>query len=84
VKKEQKVLKNEAFDLLDALSRSGSLDIQEASLHVLVATTHCFAETLMNTLLKDNINPIEKVCLLSCLPLLERTLLKYSRLSGRS
>eukprot|EP01127_Copromyxa_protea_P002107 TRINITY_DN1199_c0_g1_i3.p1 TRINITY_DN1199_c0_g1~~TRINITY_DN1199_c0_g1_i3.p1 ORF type:complete len:1012 (-),score=233.88 TRINITY_DN1199_c0_g1_i3:40-3075(-) len=58
---EQEAEKKKTFDLLDALSRSGSLDIDYASLHVVVASTHCFAESLMNTVVKDNINPIEKV-----------------------
>lgn len=58
---EQKAEYDSAFDLLDALSRSGSLEIDYASLHIMVASTHCFGETLMNTLIKDNINPIEKV-----------------------
>lgn len=58
---EQEEEKKQAFDLLDALSRSGSLDVDYASLHVVVAATHCFAESLMNTVVKDNINPIEKV-----------------------
>src|SRR5947208_1622106 len=31
------------------------------SLHVVIASTHCFDKTLMNTLIQDNVNPIEKV-----------------------
>jgi len=58
---QQKEEKNKAFDLLDALTRSGSLPIDFASLHIMVAATHCFGETLMNSVLKENINPIEKV-----------------------
>lgn len=53
--------KNKAFDLLDALSRSGSLAIDAAELHVLIASTHCFAKSLMDTVVSDNVNPIEKV-----------------------
>jgi len=58
---EQKVERNKAFDLLDALSRSGALSIDYASLHVVLASTHCFDKSLMDTVLKDNVNPIEKV-----------------------
>jgi len=53
--------KDKAFDLLDALSRSGSLPIACAELHVVVAVTHCFEKDVMNTVIQDNVNPIEKV-----------------------
>jgi len=46
---------------MDALTRSATLAIQEASLHVVVCSTHCFDETLINSLVKKNMNPIEKV-----------------------
>jgi hypothetical protein len=32
-----------------------------ASLHVVLCATHCFDKSLMNTLIQDNVNPIEKV-----------------------
>ena len=57
IKKE----KNKAFDLLDALSRSGSLAIAYSDLHVVVALTHCFDKDVMNTIIRDNVNPIEKL-----------------------
>mmetsp|Transcript_27114 Transcript_27114/g.40611 ORF Transcript_27114/g.40611 Transcript_27114/m.40611 type:complete len:97 (+) Transcript_27114:2-292(+) len=57
----QKKERNKAFDLLDALSRSGSLPIACAELHVFVAATHCFENSLMATVIQDNINPIEKM-----------------------
>src|SRR5690606_37344030 len=53
---EQGIEKNKAFDLLDALTKSGVLSIEHASLHVVLAATHCFDETLMNTVINDNIN----------------------------
>jgi len=58
---EQGKERNKAFDLLDALTKSGALSVDMASLHVVIAATHCFDKTLMNTLIQDNINPIEKV-----------------------
>ena len=53
--------KNKAFDLLDALSRSGTLPIACAELHVVIAITHCFENNVMGTVIQDNVNPIEKV-----------------------
>jgi len=53
--------KHKAFDLLDALSRSGSLPIQYSELHVIVALTHCFDKSVMETVICDNVNPIEKL-----------------------
>jgi hypothetical protein len=58
---EQKLEKNTCYDLLDALTRSGGLDVSDAALHIVVSTTHCFGRNLMDTLVKDNMNPIEKV-----------------------
>ena len=59
--KEQADERNKAYDLLDALSKSGVLEIDCASLHVILAATHCFDKSLMNTVIQDNVNPIEKV-----------------------
>lgn len=58
---QQETEQNKAFDLLDALSRSGALPIHHASLHVVIAATHCFDTTLINTVIEENVNPIEKV-----------------------
>jgi hypothetical protein len=52
---------NRAFDLLDALSRSGTLAVEGAELHVVTAATHVFTDSLINTIIQDNINPIEKL-----------------------
>ena len=59
--KEQDAEKTRCYDLLDALSCSGSLEIDCASLHVIVAATHCFDESIVDTIVQNNINPIEKV-----------------------
>lgn len=58
---EQTSEKDAAFDLLDALTKSGALTVKHASLHIIVAATHCFDKTIIETVVQDNINPIEKV-----------------------
>ena len=58
---EQVTETHKAFDLLDALSRSGTLPIASTELHVMVAATHCFDKSLLETVIQDNVNPIEKL-----------------------
>ena len=53
--------KNAAFDLIDALSKSGALVMHSASLHVVIAATHNFDKSLMDTVVQGNVNPIERV-----------------------
>lgn len=60
-KPEQESARAAAFDLIDALSRSGALPLRHAALHVLLGATHCFEESLMDTLVKKDVNPIERV-----------------------
>ena len=57
----QKSADAEARDLLDALSRSGALRFDCASVHVVMCFTHVFSRSLIDTIISDNINPIEKV-----------------------
>jgi hypothetical protein len=52
--------KTKAMDLLTAISRSGSLPIDASELHIVIAVTHCFENQIMNTVIRDNINPIQK------------------------
>lgn len=57
----QETEKRRAFDLLDALTRSGALPCDHSELHVISASTHNFDQTLFNVLLQENVNPIAKV-----------------------
>ena len=58
---EIKLETNKAFDLLDALGRSGSLPIESSELHVIVCASHCFQKDIISTIIEDNINPIQKL-----------------------
>jgi hypothetical protein len=58
---EQKTERSAAFDLLDALTKSGGFEVNDASLHVVIAATHCFDRSLVDTVVQRNVNPIEKV-----------------------
>ncbi|CAE7666979.1 unnamed protein product [Symbiodinium microadriaticum] len=60
-KAEQKTEREAAFDLLDALTKSGALPLTHASLHVVIAATHCFDKTVTETVIQNNVNPIAKV-----------------------
>lgn len=46
---ELKCEKNAAFDLLDALTRGGALPVEDCALHVVIASTHCFDQALIET-----------------------------------
>eukprot|EP00754_Rhynchopus_humris_P029267 Rhum_TRINITY_DN15204_c1_g1::Rhum_TRINITY_DN15204_c1_g1_i4::g.143635::m.143635 len=47
-----------ALDLLDALTRCGAIELEEASVHVVVAATNTFPKTLRDTLGAESVNPI--------------------------
>jgi hypothetical protein len=51
--------RNNAFTLLDFLSRSGSLVLELCSLHVIIPFTHCFDSSVLNCVLQDSLNPLE-------------------------
>ncbi|CAJ1960792.1 unnamed protein product [Cylindrotheca closterium] len=52
---------NHAFDLLDALSCSGALSIPYSELHVVLCASHCFQKSVADTIIQDNVNPIERL-----------------------
>mmetsp|Transcript_8391 Transcript_8391/g.8561 ORF Transcript_8391/g.8561 Transcript_8391/m.8561 type:complete len:961 (+) Transcript_8391:116-2998(+) len=60
-KDEQRREKEKAFDLIDALSRSGGLVLHHVTLHVLLGAGHSFEKSIIETVLQENINPIERV-----------------------
>eukprot|EP01060_Flectonema_neradi_P011467 TRINITY_DN18541_c0_g1_i1.p1 TRINITY_DN18541_c0_g1~~TRINITY_DN18541_c0_g1_i1.p1 ORF type:complete len:882 (+),score=205.14 TRINITY_DN18541_c0_g1_i1:39-2684(+) len=52
---------NKCFDLLDALTKSGAIPVEDVNFHILLSATHCFTNSLMETVYQDNQNPIERV-----------------------
>ena len=58
---DQKSERNKALDLLDALSRSGELVMDESTIHVVVVSTQCFDETLINQVIQKDCNPIDLI-----------------------
>lgn len=52
---------NKALYLLEVLSSSGSLPIVSGELHIIVSVCHSFEKNVMDTIIINNVNPIEKV-----------------------
>lgn len=50
-----------AFDLIDALTKSGELPFTDSSFHVVIASTHGFVKSLVDTIIQENRNPIENL-----------------------
>ncbi|KAJ3144865.1 hypothetical protein HDU86_001338 [Geranomyces michiganensis] len=53
--------RNAAFHLLDALSRSGELTLENVHLHVVCAATQAFDRTLVDTIIRGNIDPLRMI-----------------------
>lgn len=53
--------RNLVMDLLESISRSGEMVLSSGSLHIVLGQSHAFSKTLMSTLAKDNVNPIQSV-----------------------
>ena len=47
----------DTLDLLDTLSSTGALELQNSTFHVLIGASHSWDESVFNTLLKKNENP---------------------------
>ena len=58
---EQRAATNEAFDVLDALSRTGVLSFDDAKLHILMIATHNFQASLVDTVVVENVDPIARI-----------------------
>lgn len=58
---EQRESKAVAMGLLDALTLSGGLPLEHAQLHVIVAATHTFDKSVTETVVRDNVNPLDRV-----------------------
>lgn len=59
---ELKSEKEKVFDLLHGLTNSGAYLLDQVglvTLHVITSTTHHFDNTLINSIIKDNVNPID-------------------------
>jgi hypothetical protein len=52
--------RREAFGLLDVLTRSGALSLEHAALHVVMGAVHSFEQSLVDTVCRKNVNPIER------------------------
>ncbi len=50
-----------AFNLLDALTKSGAWELENVTWHVIIAATHTFDDHIMNCLVQHNMNPIEEM-----------------------
>jgi hypothetical protein len=72
---KQRMETQRAFDLLDALTRSGGLTVEGATVHVVLASSHYFPQSLLETVIQRNMNPLLK--------LEESTLLMASVIHGR-
>lgn len=57
---EQEANTRKALDLLDALSRSGSLPLKFVDLHAIIGVTHCFSQSMIDTLVLDNVDPVKE------------------------
>lgn len=53
--------KSKAFDLIDALTKSGALPLVHTDIHVLIAVSHNFEKSIMEVIVQDNVNPVEKL-----------------------
>uniref|UniRef100_A0A7S4NWU7 Uncharacterized protein n=1 Tax=Paramoeba aestuarina TaxID=180227 RepID=A0A7S4NWU7_9EUKA len=51
--------KKKSYDLLDALSRSGVMSFEHVTLHIVIGSTVQFEKCLIDTVIQENINPIE-------------------------
>lgn len=58
---EKQLEKQQCYDLLDVLTSSGCVSVQDCSVHVVIASTHCLQKTLHDSLVQDNIDILRLV-----------------------
>jgi hypothetical protein len=59
--RDQQSEKQHAYDLLDALTRSGGLSIEGAMVHVVLTSAHHFDQSLLETVIQKNENPLVRL-----------------------
>jgi hypothetical protein len=52
--------RQKAFDLLEALSKSGIMGFDDAEFHVVIGSTQNFEQTILDTVIQQNENPIDQ------------------------
>ncbi|KAJ9443073.1 hypothetical protein DIPPA_19041 [Diplonema papillatum] len=57
----QRAEKNKAFDLIDAVTRSGSAQLKKGTMHVFVGGAHCFDTSVVDAVVVHNVDPIERI-----------------------
>jgi hypothetical protein len=58
---DQRTLRGEAFDLLDALTRSGALVYEDVDVHVVVEVSSSFTRSVVATVIEENVNVLDRV-----------------------
>tara|TARA_R110002050_G_scaffold287858_1_gene439326 strand:+ start:72 stop:725 length:654 start_codon:yes stop_codon:yes gene_type:complete len=58
-RKEQECLRQQSYDILDALTRSGEMVVFDSELHLIHVTAHCLEDSVIESVLCRNVDPAE-------------------------